>query len=51
METMTELAPRLMSTVLDVAAKKVEPLAQTLLLQKADEPVQTERHWESIICV
>lgn len=35
METMTELAPRLMSTGLEVAAKKMEPLTETLF-EKAD---------------
>ncbi|KAH9378041.1 hypothetical protein HPB48_009843 [Haemaphysalis longicornis] len=41
-ETMLELAPRLMPTVLDVAAKKVEPVTRDLL-QKADRLDQEER--------
>ncbi|KAH9375884.1 hypothetical protein HPB48_018569 [Haemaphysalis longicornis] len=41
-ETILELAPRLMPTVLDVAAKKVEPVTRDLL-QKADRLDQEER--------
>lgn len=50
LETIIELAPHLMPTVLDVAAKKVEPLTQNLL-EKADGLVEEERQCESIICV
>lgn len=50
METLIELAPRLMPTVLDVAAKKVEPVTQKLL-QKAGGLDHEERQCESIICV
>lgn len=45
---MTELVPRLMSTVLDVAAKKVEQSLTQPLLQKADGQ---EGQGERIICV